>query len=361
MPSRPLFIDPCAPAPNKPLRISSPHDFWSLAKQIDGLGGEWTFDIFVARATNFHLSSHAVEMYEPIDTFDRLGLEALLQHHFTTRGLLVPEQGGLTVSFHAFSSIFSTKDGEIPIPSVSDRYVGRHSVRVVGLRDNNTLMFHHGWSGWAQGDGIGYLTREYFDRFAIGAMVSRPFDRGPLADTADDLLSGRIGDKEWLRAWRTPRPHGVIVVDESGHRLEWAQTWSLVYECALEVLSVTLHRGGKRLRVAVGIMSYERDPTCATLTDLFVWPTYRRQGHATRLLNFAIDRATQLGVTQLGVCIWDADCAKGGKEALSFLRQSRCKIAKAQPDGQEQYRATLNLTSGDSRESRLRWPWRSRT
>jgi hypothetical protein len=38
-----------------PQSYNHPRDIWAAAKQIDGLRGEWTYQVFNHRALNLHL------------------------------------------------------------------------------------------------------------------------------------------------------------------------------------------------------------------------------------------------------------------------------------------------------------------
>jgi hypothetical protein len=65
-------LDPSHSPSWQPLdRLAIGH-LWEISKQVDELGGEWTYPIFVPRVGNFNLVSVPVGFYEPIESFDSL-------------------------------------------------------------------------------------------------------------------------------------------------------------------------------------------------------------------------------------------------------------------------------------------------
>jgi GNAT superfamily N-acetyltransferase len=312
---------PWDPPPSEPLEEFSFEDFWPLAKQIDGLGGEWSFSIFVARALTFHRYSFPPLFYEPLSSFDRLGLEAHLRQRLDR---LAPQEGlyqSVSAAFEVFPSIFDAEDGIVPLPEEDEPSIGRHSVTILGVSDQDTLVFRNSWGGWNT-TGIGYLTREYFDRYCREAWVSRDATAGPMAETAEQLL-GEVGDSEFARLWLTGRRRGAQtnISGRTDLRYRWFESWSLNDEASAEVIVLELNRK-VRVGTAVLIHYHNESVNLSVLSELFIWPTYRRQGYGRLLESIAVDRSKQSGSFEIAVYLWDADAVKGKEVARQFLQRT---------------------------------------
>jgi hypothetical protein len=86
-------LDPRHPPPWQPLERLTFGNMWQVAKQIDELGGEWTYRVFVHRAANFNLVSLPITFYEPIESFDKLELElVLIQKAYESSGRHCPKR-----------------------------------------------------------------------------------------------------------------------------------------------------------------------------------------------------------------------------------------------------------------------------
>ena len=312
----PWTIDPSLPPPPRPLRHA--RDLWVLTKQIDELSGEWTFPIFIRRAANFHFGERAPLFYEPISDFDRLGLEALL---IQKANAYCPspslQQGELGVSVNVFPSIFGAAGAVIPMPEEGQAAIGRHYMVVDGVHDRDTIVVRNSWSGW-QSRPWAYLTREYFDRYGEEGLLSRLWEFGPTHETADQLL--RCEDKdEFVTTWRRKRRYGTnnSTLTTPNVRLKWYGCWSLQIEAPAEILMIELDR---QMAIGIAIIVHRPDNSTSELSDLFIWPSYRRKGYGLLLERFAAERATAANSSRLAAYVWNSDAVKGKDRALKFLR-----------------------------------------
>lgn len=326
-------IDPSDPPPAAPILRTSPGHLWPLAKQIDGLGGEWTFQIFTYRVINFHFPQLPVLFYEPIPSFDRLALEALMSQRATG---FIPDKdcGGITVATEVYPSIFDATGTPIPMPGQDECCIGNHASAVLGVHDEHTVAIRNAWPGWSEG-GIGFLTDEYFNRYATEAWISRIWNEGPMSSTAESLLT--VEDKQsFLQLWTAPRRSGYRFENHSsGYRIKlgWCESWSLSYEVPVEVLTLNI---GKYLRVGVVILAHPNhsdDPT-SCISDCFVWPVYRRKGFASTLERYAVERSKKRGARKMGIYLWNADAVKGEERALKFAQKQGYLLEAVQSHGQ---------------------------
>ena len=172
------------------------------------------------------------------------------------------------------------------------------------------------WKGWSIRNSIAYVTREYFEKHAREGLISRDVAGGPLPTTIRSLLETE-DPGEFRRLWRLGRNRGTVtnIRNDSELRLHWYVSWSVQDECPAEVL--VLQRG--RIRVGVAILVHRPQQRLGELSDLFVWPPYRRLGYGTTLEQFAAERALLAGATQLAAYVWNADVALEEERALTFV------------------------------------------
>jgi GNAT superfamily N-acetyltransferase len=313
-----MTLDPYGTAPLYPQPLLGPRDGYAAIKQIDGLGGEWSFDIFRYRALNFHEAALQPALYIPASSFDRMGLEAIARRNAEAYGATELELGHMSATFDVFPSFFDSKDGRVAMPSFRESPVGYHTVKIVGVEDKNTLIFQHGWSGWAKGDGIGYISRKYLDKYGRGLWAARRWNTGPMADSVQRILEGA---PDTLILWRQDRPHGQQRARRADSWLRWRKTWDLESEQDAEVLTLEIdRRSAPPVRVAVAIMVNYKNSKTSSLSDLFVWPPYRRHGFGRELEAFARRRAKAAGSIGFEAYVWDADSVKPHPPAITFLQ-----------------------------------------
>lgn len=313
-------LDPNHPPPWQPLDRHAVGHLWEMGKQIDELGGEWTYQIFVYRVCNFHLVSIPVAFYEPIESFDSLALEVLLVQKARDFDLH-NTAGTVGISLEVFPSIYDARGGVLKLPEEDELSIGEHHMTILGMHDSDTLVVQNTWSGWTT-DNLGYVSREYFDCYATEGWIYRRWDYGPSEDTADALLqTSEQGDFKEL--WRRKKRFGSseAVVPNKRVKLRWFGCWSMQSERPAEVLMVELDG---RIRVGFAILihygAHGDDPPLSTLSDLFVWPNYRRVSYGRILEKFAAERSGLAGSKVISIHIWNADAVKGKDRAVSFLR-----------------------------------------
>lgn len=307
-----MALNPWDAPPMYPQRFTHPRDIWAAAKQIDGLGGEWTYQIFNHRALNFHRPTAPPHWAEPLSGFDSLFQEVWFQGHALAAGVPRQNVGSATAAFQVFRSVFSAPSDEWPIPEPDERSIGRHVVPILGIAGKDTLLFQHGWSDWPKDHALGRLTRKYIDNYGTELWINRPVSFGPQASTVDTLAAA-AGTPEFARIWTSPGRRGIEDIDQ-GIQLRWWEAFSLEERSPGEVLCIVTQR---RVRVAVAMVVYR--PEEASIIDLFVWPGYRRLGYASLLESIVADRAQRRGLNRLNLIALDADVVKGRVAAVSFL------------------------------------------
>lgn len=333
-PSRDPRLDPGHPPPWRPLDGLAVDHLWSIGKQIDELGGEWSYPIFAIRAYNFNLISRPVSFYEPIEGFERLALEVHLIEKAHNCDLHYAA-GMAGVSFTIFPSMHDAADGVLVLPEEDEQPIGQHYMGAISMRNENELVFRNTWSKWAPNN-LAYVSRDYFDRFAQEGWISRKWDSGPTDATAAELL--RTSEPaEFRRLWRRKQRFGTSsnVTPNANIKLKWFACWSLQVESPAEVLVVEFD---KNIRVGVAILvHYEAagdSPATSSLVDLFIWPNYRRVGYGLLLERFAAERSIIAGSSELSIHVWDADAVKGKDRAHAFLKAAGYREIQESADRQ---------------------------
>ena len=97
-----MNLYPLDDPPTYPQRFVHPRDSWAAVKQTDGLGGEWTCQVFIHRALNFHMSTVPPLWAEPLSSFDALWQEAWFKSHAMNAGVSQARIGLETATFPSF-------------------------------------------------------------------------------------------------------------------------------------------------------------------------------------------------------------------------------------------------------------------
>jgi GNAT superfamily N-acetyltransferase len=179
---------------------------------------------------------------------------------------------------------FDAALGSIPMPGEGEPIVAAHCITLTGYNDNTgKFTFANSW-GEAWGDeGFGYLPYKYVDQLMQEAWVIIPHEDPGIAES-------RSADIE--KEWCIPTEMGYFLFGiehgdaQSLARKAWA--FALQYE---------------------GYINIE---------EIFVRPEFRRQGRATKLLNYFIDLSHRLS---LPIRIWlsHADASAENLECLARI------------------------------------------
>ncbi len=294
-----------------------PGAIYAACKQIDGrVEAEGTFPIIAQRVQSFYAYREPQLFYQPVGTYDELLEVTMLNHKL--RNCHVPEQYHymLSVGFSVFKSAYTAPLGRLPLPKVSDRSRGEHFVALTGGWNENgeELQFANSW-GESWGDhGHGWLSRQYLEQHMTEAWLFRNNRVGPTMDTHEELVAASNNKqfaKIWMRKnriWQVPWKHA-----SSEHQLVLYETLSTLGE-PVEVIEI---RNGLGLRVGWAHLHHisNTQPRTSVLKELFVWPTFRRQGYAKKLESIAKYRARVWHRKRMQILFHEADAVPAGRMA----------------------------------------------
>jgi len=197
---------------------------------------------------------------------DDLATRRRINHYFRVRTvaeckLTLAYCGPVLASFEISNEWFTAPRGVIPPPSPGTQYTAAHSVLLVGYDDTkNQFKFMNSWGADWGDDGFGYLPYNSFEA---------AWDEGWFMDLAyPDFRKPRAGYS--MRSWGFERAasgfvyHGVEFTDPQDLRIAWA-------------------------------LAVQREEGWLEVEELFVRPTFRRQGYGKRLLRSLEKLAGELG------------------------------------------------------------------
>jgi GNAT superfamily N-acetyltransferase len=245
--------------------------------------------------------------YEPIREFDTLLEVGLLQWHLNQVGAPDETLIEVEVGFNVFDSIYRAVDGRLTLPREGEAWRGRHSVVITGwVDDRETLTFRNTWGERWGDSGYGYMSREYFDRYADHASVSMFAATGIKLDSPDQDMAS-LPDKEWLREYIRPRPRVTQARLISGreHDLVTYRVLSMDWSCPCDILE--LWTAGRRWAWAHLYHPSGHEDRRSVLRELFVSPAARRHGLARSLVDEATAIARREGSRRIVIEVQEAD------------------------------------------------------
>jgi GNAT superfamily N-acetyltransferase len=205
-----------------------------------------------------------------------------------------------------YESIFDAPQGELPLPESGEKFVGHHMVTVVGWTEGMaSLGYINSWGPAWGADGFGHVTKEYVDRHLAEAWIVRLGDHVFSLPEAFEPFDPNLTTGDFARAWRRPPSDQGIDIG-GGRRLRWYKVPSLSTKAWTLVADVVDH---KRVRLGWCHVEIGRadDAWLADITELYVWPAFRRSGVGHRLFEWARGEALSAGCESFRILVFHAD------------------------------------------------------
>jgi GNAT superfamily N-acetyltransferase len=280
---------------------------YQLSKALDAYRGEGTYNILASRTAMFYRPDWRQWFYEPIATFDQLVEVHTLNTRLADAG--VPRGAGdfVQVGFRVYRSAFTAPGGLLPIPCEGDDWIGDHAVELIGVDEaRDRLVFQNWWGREWGDDGVGYMSREYFDRYALEAWRSRSMAVGQTVSKAP-LLRRAATEAELARVWMIPNPRWRQRVTRGRRRFEWVVYDAIsVRNTFAEIIELKTAYG---LRIAWAFVLHHcgADRRTSMVSEFFVWPAFRREGIGTLLEEGVVALAGKWDANRVEVLIHEAD------------------------------------------------------
>jgi len=281
--------------------------FYEACKAIDGYRGDGTFNLIAARAYAFYFQADRQPFYEPLTTRDELKAVSDVNYYLLEGGLDENDLDHVTISFRFFESAHAAPGGRLLMPHAGDADRGLHAVAMIGWDDpTDSIVFQNSWGARWGDRGIGYMSREYFERYMNDAWLARRAHIGPIAAKWPRIESARNA-REFARIWtlHNPRWRARFKHRGRGHQYAIYETISTA-GARVEVIEI---RTGYGFRVAWAHVHHLRSDRKDTsvVKELFVWPAFRRLGYGTLLEQAAVDRARMWNSRRLELLLHDVD------------------------------------------------------
>jgi GNAT superfamily N-acetyltransferase len=288
-------------------KTMGPVAFYDACKAVDGCPGPGTFNLIACRVYGFYFQADRQPFYESLSGFaDVKAVSAI--NYFLLEGYA--QEGSLdhlVISFRVFDSAYSAPGGRLPVPRHGEKEGRLHAVAVVGWDDpTDSIVFRNSWGrGWGE-DGIGYMSKEYFERYINDVWLARRTHIGPIPAKWARLQAAR-SPREFVKVWELPNPRWRARFRHKNHGHQWViyETISATGDRA-EVIEI---RTGYGLRVGWAhvfhLRSDQRDTS--VIKELFVWPAYRRNRYGTLLERAATDRARNWNSRHVELFLHDVD------------------------------------------------------
>jgi GNAT superfamily N-acetyltransferase len=212
------------------------------------------------------------------------------------------------VAFEIFEGVYNASQGEIQLPMSGERSLGLHAVAAERYRTGpgGGLEFWNSWgSGWGR-KGYGFVSTEYLMHHFREAWVFRRGRWGP-SQHKKVFLAESPDPRVVVRAWEVQNPRISGRFWGSWKTYEY-DSISPIRECVVEVAEA---RNGIGIRAAWVFVYHDLDPETdepfSEITELFVWPIFRRAGLGTALERWASDRARSYGSREIRLVYNESD------------------------------------------------------
>ena len=214
--------------------------------------------------------------------------------------------------FWTFESAHHAPMGNIPYPRSGDKSIGLHCVLVDSFDEaTESFRIQNSWGlGWGD-HGYGYVSLEYLRKFHHETFVTRCARWGPSPYKSMRLIAAAADPHKTRRLWSIENPRAVSNMRMKGYRLRSVhyETTSPTTGDDVSCYEIT---NGFGLRMGLCFLRHRTEGTPLTeITELFVWPTFRRMGIGKWLESAAVEEAKYRGSLEIQLVMNEADAVIG--------------------------------------------------
>jgi GNAT superfamily N-acetyltransferase len=287
---------------------------FEIIKAIDGqprVNG--TQIIFACRAGYFQGGGYARQMYyESISDPAELGRQIASTEKLRWSGVPMYMLDSHLLAVEWFESSYAAPGGEILQPRPGEKSIGFHCIAVEGY-DPETEIFRF-WNSWGPNWGnwgYGRISLEYVRRYYHEAFVTRHARWGPAPAKASLLEGTKDNLKELRRVWIIENPRYRYRVRGRGRKIEIIQYYTVSPTFGDPVVCFEL-KTGFGLRIGWLFLRHSSvGRNYSEITELYIWPIYRRMGLGSWLESAAVDEAQIQGSSEIRLLMNEADCVIG--------------------------------------------------
>ena len=293
---------------------------FEIIKAIDGqprVNGTQT--IFACRLGYFCGGGYARQMYyESIADPSEVARQVVLNEKYRRSGVPFYSLDSHLVAVEWFESSYRAPNGTISLPVRGEKSIGLHCIAVEGYDPTaETFRFWNSW-GAAWGErGYGTISLEYMRQYYHEAFVTRKARWGPAPAKTNRIEKAEVDPKELRRIWMIENPRARYLIRGRGRSIEVTEYDTISPAFGNPVKCIELKTGfGLRvgwmfLRHAVGSSKYSE------ITELYVWPVYRRMGFGSWLENAAVQEARNYGSSEIRLLMNESEGVIGPPRAAA--------------------------------------------
>ena len=293
---------------------------FELTKAIDGqprVNGSQI--IFAWRLMYFRGGAYARQMYyESIADPAEVARQLTLQEKLRRSGVPYPMRDSHQMAVEWFESSYSALGGIIQMPTPGEKSIGHHALMIKGYDpEAETFSFWNSWgSSWGD-HGYGKMSLDYARRYYHETFVTRHARWGPSPAKLDQIKNAGDNDQEIRRLWMVENPRSWYIVRGKSRNVKVIYYNTLSPTAGIPVSCIELKTGfGLRigwlfLRHSSGAIKYSE------ITELYVWPIYRRMHLGAELESAAVEEARAHGSSEIRLLMNEADCVIGPPRAAA--------------------------------------------
>lgn len=293
---------------------------FELTKVFDGqprVNG--TPGIFACRLWYFRGGAYARQMYyesiaDPLEVARQLTINEKLRWS----GVPYPMRDSHQMVVEWFESSYNAPSGIIQMPSPGEKSIGLHAV-VIKAYDPvaETFSFWNSWgSGWGDRE-YGKMSLEYVRRYHHETFVTRHARWGPSPAKLDRMQNAQDNGKEIQRLWIVENPRFGYIIRGKRRNVAVIYYYTISPTSGVPVSCIEL-KTGFGLRIGWLFLRHSSGATrYSEITELYVWPIYRRMHLGAQLESAAVDEARIQGSSEIRLLMNEADCVIGPPRAAA--------------------------------------------
>jgi GNAT superfamily N-acetyltransferase len=217
-----------------------------------------------------------------------------------------------------FESSYEAPGGVIQMPTQGEKSIGLHALMIKGYDPvAETFSFWNSWgSSW--GDrGCGKMSLDYVRRYYHETFVIRHARWGPSPAKLDQMRNAGGNDREIRRLWMVENPRFGYIVRGKNRNARVTYYDTLSPTSGMPVSCIEL-KNGFGLRLAWMFLRHWPGATkYSEITELYVWPLYRRMHLGAELESAAVEEARAHGSSEIRLLMNEADSVIGPPRAAA--------------------------------------------
>jgi GNAT superfamily N-acetyltransferase len=299
---------------------------FELIKKIDGqpkVNG--TQGIFADRLSYFR-GAYARQMYyESIADPSEVARQLLINYDLRGAGVPYPMRDSHVMVVEWFESSYAASGGIIQMPAEGEISIGFHAVSINGYDQvTDTFSFWNSWgSSW--GDrGYGEMSLDYVQRYHHETFVTRHARWGPSPTKLDQMMNAGDNEKETRRLWIVENPRFGYIVRGKGRNVKVIYYYTLSPTSGIPVTCIELKNGFGLRMCWMFLRHWPGTNKYSEITELYVWPLFRRMHLGAELESAAVEEARTQGSSEVRLLMNEADCVIGPPRAAAREFATAC-------------------------------------